>query len=222
FSAFVYVADEEEGVAKLDVLRLGDQSRESRVKWITTDASGKASQIFEHAEGTLHFGPGDGAKQILVHLQRNDNWSSILDFGVMLKEDGLVNAQLGRYGSSTRVKVVDKDAFPSNEFSDIGHFEEEPPFEAMTHHSLVRAVRDFCWLNFTSNEKVRWGTIKQILLDTYTNLFKLAYLGCDESALRRQGLSKSIIIVVMTEIVLVVVTMAALRCLKNDTSGHEC
>jgi len=176
FSAFVYVADEEEGVAKLDVLRLGDQSRDSQVKWITTDASGKASQIFEHAEGTLHFGPGDGAKQILVHLQRNDNWSSILDFGVMLKEDGLVNAQLGRYGSATRVKVVDKDAFPSNEFSDIAHFEEEPPFEAMTHHSLVRAVRDFCWLNFTSNEKVRWGTIKQILLDTYTNLFKLATL----------------------------------------------
>eukprot|EP00439_Symbiodinium_sp_Y106_P087325 s3_g45.t1 len=39
FSAFVYVADEEEGVAKLDVLRLGDQSRDSQVKWITTDCT---------------------------------------------------------------------------------------------------------------------------------------------------------------------------------------
>lgn len=98
----------------MDIIRLGDQSRHSQVSWRTKDGAGKAGETYEQASGTVYFGVGDGVEPISVKLLGNDDWSAILDFQVELVADSAVNARLGHYGSKTRVKVVDRDQFPSN------------------------------------------------------------------------------------------------------------
>eukprot|EP00913_Durusdinium_trenchii_P009310 g8749.t1 len=169
FSAYVYVADEEEGVVHLDVIRLGDQSQRS------SDGAGKAGETYEAASGSVVFEPGDGIESISVKLLAKDTWSSILDFQVELLDDSLVNAKLAQYGSKTRVKVVDKDQFPSNELK-IGNVLDLESTEAQASLPIATLVKEFCWLNFTCNPKVRQGTIKRMMLDCCTNLHKLLLL----------------------------------------------
>ncbi|CAJ1401166.1 unnamed protein product [Effrenium voratum] len=133
FSAYVYVADEEEGVAKLDVVRLGDQSKPSQVRWSTKDASGKAWETYEPASGTLSFEAGEGQRALVIKLIPTDRWSPVLDFAVELLEEGLENAKLGQYGVKTRIKVIDKDAFPCPEMqviTQMGGDSQESPQQA--------------------------------------------------------------------------------------------
>ena len=175
FSAYVYVADEEEGVAKLDVIRLGDQSQPSEVSWRTKDGAGKAGETYEQAGGRICFGVGEGLKQISVKLLTNDSWSAILDFQVELVEETVVNARLGHYGYKTRVKVVDKDIFPSNQLP-ISNPLELTSSEAKQKLPIFRLVREFCWLNFACNQRVRLGTFKQLTLESCKHFYKLLLL----------------------------------------------
>eukprot|EP00435_Cladocopium_sp_Y103_P050646 s1218_g15.t1 len=175
FSAYVYVADEEEGVAQLDVIRLGDQSRPSQVSWRTKDGAGKAGETYEQASGTVYFGVGDGVEQISVKLLSNDSWSAILDFQVELMADSAVNARLGHYGSKTRVKVVDKDQFPSNSLR-ISNPLELTSSEAKMNLPIFTLVKEFCLLNYTCNARVRQGTWKQLTLEACKHLYKLLLL----------------------------------------------
>lgn len=177
FSAFVYVAEESDGEISVDVLRLGDQSEASTVRWTTKDVTAKAGVTYEAASGMLHFGPDEGSKLITVKLLPNDTWSPVLDFAIEILAAGLENAELARYGSKARVKVADKDVFPSNEFVALTDLQDEQsPHEQLQQFSKTRLFTEYCKLNFWSNSGVRSGTIKQLLLDQLHNLNKLKNL----------------------------------------------
>ncbi|CAJ1348868.1 unnamed protein product [Effrenium voratum] len=138
-----------------------------------------AWETYEPASGTLSFEAGEGQRALVIKLIPTDRWSPVLDFAVELLEEGLENAKLGQYGVKTRIKVIDKDAFPCPEMqviTQMGGDSQESPQQVLHDFSLTRLVIEFCRLNFNCNAKVRVGTIKTIMLDAFRNLIKLLHL----------------------------------------------
>eukprot|EP00438_Fugacium_kawagutii_P015147 Skav220616 [mRNA] locus=scaffold507:330226:336877:+ [translate_table: standard] len=104
FASAIFVADEAEEFT-VSVMRLGQLDGEVRCHFRTEDAgtvqnaggegSGKAGLRFEHVEGDLIFPSGEFQQSIRIPIIESPLW-------------------LGRYLKHCRVKVIDRDTFPSS------------------------------------------------------------------------------------------------------------
>eukprot|EP00928_Gymnodinium_smaydae_P043366 TRINITY_DN2906_c0_g3_i1.p1 TRINITY_DN2906_c0_g3~~TRINITY_DN2906_c0_g3_i1.p1 ORF type:complete len:866 (+),score=111.61 TRINITY_DN2906_c0_g3_i1:138-2735(+) len=117
FSAGTYFCNEDEPHMVMEVLRIGNISGKSKVRFSTVDSTGKAGKLYEHTEGTLVFKPGMPTAELSVPIIQNKYWDTTQDFGVELQLEDLENAVLGPYLWFTRVKVINGCCFPTNRFS---------------------------------------------------------------------------------------------------------
>merc|ERR1719161_1943009 len=84
------------------------------VDYSTEDDSAKAGVRYSAVSGTLTFGPGEVSKAIKIPVLDGYGWNSTLEFKMRLTNP--VNCELGRFLYLCRVKVIDKDTFPTNRF----------------------------------------------------------------------------------------------------------
>mmetsp|Transcript_137201 Transcript_137201/g.382695 ORF Transcript_137201/g.382695 Transcript_137201/m.382695 type:complete len:892 (-) Transcript_137201:135-2810(-) len=172
FSAFMYYTLEGDGedTIKLDVIRIGDNSQRSEVDWETWEGSAKEGQRFHPGQGRLIFEPGETMKQIEVVVIGNDCWDMTeVEFSVVLRQDSVANAVLGKYLWACRVKIIDDDAFPSNRFL---HQIRSCDLDAVPVYGLLW---EYIKLNLT-NPIVYRGSIKTCLAVQSENLLLVAKL----------------------------------------------
>lgn len=116
FDSAIYYVDEDSGELMVDVNRVGMQQGTCRVDYATVDGSAKAGRRYEEVKGTLEFQEGELVKTIAVRVLDNDYWSATQEFAIQLSNP--VNCTLSPYLYLSRVKVLDKDMFPTNRFQD--------------------------------------------------------------------------------------------------------
>eukprot|EP00929_Paragymnodinium_shiwhaense_P036480 TRINITY_DN19544_c0_g1_i1.p1 TRINITY_DN19544_c0_g1~~TRINITY_DN19544_c0_g1_i1.p1 ORF type:complete len:1176 (+),score=325.76 TRINITY_DN19544_c0_g1_i1:88-3615(+) len=179
FSTAVYYCTESDEVMKMEVIRLGDCSKASRVKWHTVDASALAGVHFEQCDGELLFAPGVTTMEVEVPLLETVEWNTTLEFVVELCEQGVEGAILGTYLWQARVKVIDKDVFPTS------RFQEEIERDALEEVPRWNLLLEYFKLNW-GNSEVRRRTLlillnKQVpnieyILRLYMNVYLVDYI----------------------------------------------
>eukprot|EP00931_Biecheleriopsis_adriatica_P056287 TRINITY_DN33352_c0_g1_i1.p1 TRINITY_DN33352_c0_g1~~TRINITY_DN33352_c0_g1_i1.p1 ORF type:complete len:866 (+),score=116.59 TRINITY_DN33352_c0_g1_i1:133-2730(+) len=164
FSCFMYFVEEQEGSLTVDVMRIGDVSRRSEVRYKTRDATAKAGVRYVATEGKLIFEPGDVEQFIKLEILDNAAWDTTLEFAVELLQEDLSGATLGRYLYQTRVKVIDNSCFPTDKYSkDIGDGQQSK----IPKWGLIL---EYFKMNY-ENPTVRFGMRKMMLVDLCHNVF---------------------------------------------------
>jgi len=169
FAASLFYADEESGCANIEVIRIGTTSLldgiadNSVVHWETEDGSAKAGHIYHASKGTIVFGPSSTHERFRVELIDNADWDGTLDFFVVLKQEGIQNAELHRYHMKSRVKVIDDDPFPSNRFQKElmnNGLDDIPPAQLVFEYIKIHL----------RNPAMRLGIKKALVMDFLDNM----------------------------------------------------
>lgn len=114
FAAPVYAVEETEELVNIDLLRLGNLSRVTTVRYHTLDGSAKKGMKYQQTEGKITFEEGQYIKTFSIVVVQDETWSPTLEFKVALidPEGGIVSPD----GDVTRIKIIDDDFFPSNKY----------------------------------------------------------------------------------------------------------
>lgn len=165
-SPIVYADEGTDSVILLDVTRIGDTRGTAEVYYETEDDSAKSGRAYVAKSGKLVFKPGESMKQIEVEIIDNELWDSTVEFGCKLLQEGLKGASLGKYLFTTRIKIIDNDAFPTADFDDLNTAEKVakcPKWPLL-----------FGYFQMVSNIPGVWrGTVKYMLVDLIHNLWYL-------------------------------------------------
>jgi energy-coupling factor transporter ATP-binding protein EcfA2 len=162
FSCAVYFCEEAEGMMQVDVVRLGTAHGEAYVEWRTEDSSAKAGVKYQAASGSLHFLPGETMKEVIILLLNDDAWDATLEFAVLLSN--CRGAQLGKYLSHCRVKIIDDDVFPTNRYDELLRNGQEaaiPGFGLMWQYIKMNM----------KNAAIRNDSVKQVVIDQSKGLY---------------------------------------------------
>lgn len=164
FGSSVFITAEEQPAVMVDVIRIGNLSTQSKVQFETIDGSAISGKNFYGLKGGITFELGEHSKCIEVKLMQDDDWDTTLEFSVTLKQEGLINAHLGRYLYHTRVKVMNDDTFPTNLFRNeiLNNNLGEVPHN--------RLLMEYFRMNF-KRPVVKVGTVKMALADQLHNLY---------------------------------------------------
>jgi len=166
FSAPIFYVLEDEGYITIDIIRIGDLSRVSQVKYKTRPASALAGVHFDSTEGVSQFEPGSNEASFTVHLVVSDAWNTTVEFQLELLEEGRTNCEIGRYLGTARVKICDKDVFPTSRFKNEILAKE---LYTVSHWQLLHEYFKMNW----NNPEVRKRTVKSLLSDQLHNLIKM-------------------------------------------------
>jgi len=168
-SPIVYADEGVDHVMVLDVMRIGDLCGTSEVYYDTEDDSAVSGRAYIATSGKLVFQPGDSMKQIEIPIIDNHLWDSTVEFRCHLKKEGLKGATLGEYLNTARVKIIDNDAFPTDEFA---HLTTPEKVAECPKWPLL-----FGYFRMVSNIPGVWrGTVKYILVDIIHNLWYFFHL----------------------------------------------
>lgn len=178
FSTCNYFVNEEEETLEIEVTRSGPLNAESKVVLYTNDLSAKADVNYVRQKKLLVFKPGADSVSVKIELIASDEWSPTLEFEVVLDGTSATNAELDIYGRSARVKIDDKDAFPSN-VVDVRKLAKSLSWEhlrqALENAPLLILMGEYLKLNFR-NDTVRRGTIKMLLVAECHHLYGILRL----------------------------------------------
>ena len=78
--------------------------------------SAKAGRSYKHTEGELVFEPGLFRQSIEIETVGNPLWSPTLEYKVQLYDPE--GCTLGLYLQTARVKVIDRNPFPTSKYAD--------------------------------------------------------------------------------------------------------
>lgn len=174
FASAIYYAEEGlDDIMVLDVMRIGNRNviskTRSEVYYRTEDDSALSGRSYVATSGKLVFEPGETLGQIKIPIIDNPLWDTTTEFICILKEEGLKGAILGLYLYRTRVKIIDSNHFPSDEFSDL-YTEED-----VANCNKWRLLRGYCWM-VCNIPNVWCGSVKFVLVDAFHNLWYLLEL----------------------------------------------
>eukprot|EP00931_Biecheleriopsis_adriatica_P031987 TRINITY_DN18707_c0_g1_i5.p1 TRINITY_DN18707_c0_g1~~TRINITY_DN18707_c0_g1_i5.p1 ORF type:complete len:918 (-),score=98.31 TRINITY_DN18707_c0_g1_i5:25-2778(-) len=205
FEAPIHHCWEDETSVAIGVIRIGPEKscqHRSEVKYCTNEGSAIAGVKFVPATGTLVFEAGERRKCIDVPIIDNEHWDCTLEFEVELMREGMKSARLSSHAHSTRVKILDNDAFPTRKFQKR-LLSEAGPRDVNKFLLMIEYFR----MNI-KNPTVWHGTVKTLLSDTMRNLafvmnlfldmWMVDYVLCsDESKCPPSSVPSSLILIVL-------------------------
>jgi len=144
-------------------MRLGNMQGKLKVRYHTEDASAKAGSRYEASSKQVVFKDGEHTKQIKVGIVENDQWSTTLEFKMVLTDPE--NCELGLYLHICRVKIIDNDLFPSSKYRKL--LESEEGVESVSAQMLFLEY----WRLIFHTDGILWRTIMILLLDQMRNLY---------------------------------------------------
>jgi len=169
FNSFIYYADELEEVFKVDIIRLGTMVGRVAVRYSTQNLSAKASEQYGAIDGVAVFEEGEYTQTIDIPIYDDGVWSSCKEFKVILATPE--NCRLGMYLHSCRVKILNAEAFPSDDFED----DLKDGEEGIKRISNWELFGQYWKLNFEC-AGVQFPTIMVMLFDQLSALFLFATL----------------------------------------------
>lgn len=172
FLASMSYCKEEDPTVEVCIVRIGDLSKRSCAKYETRDLSAKAGIKYTAMSGKLVFQPGERMQFIYIPTTNDESWDATLEFEVLLLDEGLENAQLGRYLFTTRVKILDDDAFPTN------RFKEQIQAGQLRKVSTPLLMWEYFKMNY-KNKVVRRGLRRQVLCEQLENVYFVMCLFLD-------------------------------------------
>eukprot|EP00747_Dinoflagellata_sp_TGD_P113985 gnl/TRDRNA2_/TRDRNA2_171837_c2_seq3.p1 gnl/TRDRNA2_/TRDRNA2_171837_c2~~gnl/TRDRNA2_/TRDRNA2_171837_c2_seq3.p1 ORF type:complete len:887 (+),score=135.99 gnl/TRDRNA2_/TRDRNA2_171837_c2_seq3:363-2663(+) len=170
FSSAMYFCKETDPVMPIDALRIGSCAGRSVVHWRTSDGTAKAGFCYQQTSGVITFEPGDSQIGIEVPILNVPQWTGTTEFVVeMCSDPPHTGCQLGRYLWTSRIKIIDENAFPSDRFKQAllaGH-----------HHSIPDWTLFWEYLCLALWEPVmRIGIKKMFMADQAHNFYFLLRL----------------------------------------------
>lgn len=191
FSCFIYYCIENEEACFIDVVRIGNVSGKSEVRYTTKDDTAVAGVKYKATSGTLVFEPHETQQSIKIDLISDEDWDTTTEFLVQLTHDPESSGcQLGRYLWTSRVKVVDDDTFPSNKHQEI----------ILARNLKVVNRWSLLWEYIKMNGKnkvVKKGTIRMVFCDMLHNLYFFLNIVLNvylvDKVLEKQDLDKPVI-----------------------------
>lgn len=167
FSAPIVYVGEEEASVRVGIMRLGSAHGAATVAYHTQDDSAKAGWQYTSASGEVRFEDGEDQKVIDIELLQDGQWHMTNEFKVHL-----VNPQgceLGKYLHFCRVKVLERNIFPT------GKFAEEPGEDEWEEVQRLSGPRLF-WAYVCLNSQqpgMRWRTVLTLIMDQLPNIVML-------------------------------------------------
>jgi len=166
FAAAIIYADEADGYAELEIMRLGKKSGSVSFKYETRDGSALAGEKFVHSEGYLTLEAGISGFDLRIDLVKQKTWSPSLEFTVELSEpDG---CKLGRNLRICRIKLINPYVFPSVKYGDLVKTKE-----GVNSISGPGLFWEYTKLMVNSGHGVLWRICLTLLLDQLSNLYLL-------------------------------------------------
>jgi ABC-type multidrug transport system fused ATPase/permease subunit len=156
---FVDESDMEGGQASLplDVIRIGTLQGRVAVNYYTEPVDANL-ETYDQVKGQLIFEDGEHTKTFNINVYDDGHWTSTVEFKVCLGTPQ--NCQLSGYVRTVRVKIINADAFPSDEYEE--EVRDPEKIETIPNWHLFW---EYCWLNFNESG-VAAPTIAVIVLDT--------------------------------------------------------
>jgi len=158
FNSAIYYADEREITMKVDIIRVGTMKGRAAVKYSTKDASAKGFEQYEPASGRVVFEEGENTKTIEIPVLDDGIWTATKEFKVCLTDQQ--NCTLGLYLHQCRVKILNAEKFPSDQFVDDLE-KGEDGLKAINDWDLFF---EYFQLNYYSSD-LQWQTVLVIVLD---------------------------------------------------------
>jgi len=163
FSAPMYFADEDEGSLKVNIIRLGTMQGSLAVNYFTEDSSAMQDVQYEGVAGQLVFEDGEHTKTVEIPILHDDDWTPTCEFKVHLEK--AQNCSLGLYLYSCRVKILNCDAFPTDEYAkEIAQGEQ-----AVHNIDDWGLFQEYCKVNYAS-AGIKWQTAFVLVFDQLNNL----------------------------------------------------
>jgi len=116
FSSAIYFASEAAPSFRVDLMRMGPLRGRSTVQYRTVDGSAKAGKRYVASEGTVCFEDNEYERSIDLQIIDDPTWAATLEFKIELYDPE--DCTLGKYLHRCRVKVIDKDCFPTSKYSE--------------------------------------------------------------------------------------------------------
>jgi ABC-type multidrug transport system fused ATPase/permease subunit len=161
------------GTVQVDVMRIGPLRGDISVSYYTTEVSAVSGKHYEHRAGVINMADGQSMDHIHIGLLNDGKWNATLEFNVVL--DRPQNCQLGRYLKVTRVKRVDGDCFPSNDFqASIDESKTSGTDDSIQDIHGMALFRAFLVTASTSADGAKWMMIASFFLGLLDILY--AYL----------------------------------------------
>jgi len=169
FSAPVYFADEDEDCIEVEVIRLGTLNGVCSANFSTHDGTAKHRRghddgQYEKTLGTVTFEDGEHTKTLTVKILEDGKWTPSTEFRMTLVEPQ--GCKLGMFQHAVRVKLINGDAFPSNDYMKL---KSEGEVAMQTVHDWILFF-DYCRFNYET-AGVKWSTLVCLLFDQLSNLF---------------------------------------------------
>jgi len=172
FSAPIYYADENEEQITIEVIRLGLLKGECSASFSTHDGTATHSVQYVGTSGTVTFQHGEHTKTITVKGIDDATWSPSTEFKMCLADpDG---CKLGLHLHTVRVKILNRDTFPSNEYQK----QVQQGADAIENIGDWRLFLSYLKFNYHT-AGVRWQTVVSLLFDQLSNcaLFVTLFVG---------------------------------------------
>merc|ERR1719247_1274431 len=99
---------------EVKIERLGNPDGSASVEYFTVDGSAIAGIKYKSLQGVAKFAPQQTECLIRIELIEDNNFDSVLEFQVELKNP--VGASLDNYLHKCEITVADDDAFPTNKY----------------------------------------------------------------------------------------------------------
>lgn len=170
FSCAICYVEEDEGHAAIDIMRLGSMEGIATCKFATADGSAKNGVRYLTTSEDVTFQPGEYSKTVKVPILTTDGmWTPTWEFkGQLSCANG---CELGAYLHCCRVKVIDKDPFPSDRYGDILC----QGLEAVETINGFGLFLEYCRLNL-SCEGILWRTLLTVFMDQLQNIYLLVII----------------------------------------------
>lgn len=186
FSAFRHFCIEGERKSlTIEVTRIGNLAGSSSVAYRTEDGTAQAGITYVATSGVLEFAPAENRKTLEVPLIDDETWNPTSEFVVVLLQEGIQNAVLGRYLWETRVAVMDDDGFPTNRYKAeiMDCINSRGNNAGSTKYFLGKLAgvpKMGLWFEYVkltlANPTVRMGSVKLLLTDQLHNAYFLLTL----------------------------------------------
>lgn len=175
FAAMQFFAMEHEGVASIDIIRVGTCKGTCSISYRTVDGSAEAGSRFVGCSGQLVFGPGESCKTINVELIQSPLFDTTLTFTMEMRDPE--GCHLDVDFNAVPVFILDEDFFPSDTIE-----EEIKSYIGIGGHSDVHELEkrptqlmwEYFKFTFRSVPAVWWKSIVIALLGQLRNLYYLA------------------------------------------------
>jgi ABC-type multidrug transport system fused ATPase/permease subunit len=164
-SAPMFYVNENDGAVQISIIRLGSMHGEVSLELHTKDGSAQAGLSYQETKIKVVFAPGEHTQSVDIPILDDGEWKPSSEFFIELT--AAKDCQLGLHLHKARVKILDADYFPSNEFKETLEDGDE---DALSQIPMWRLFWTYLGFAFLSTG-VKWQTVFCIVMDQLSNIF---------------------------------------------------